>query len=254
MGCCAPGPALPPDAPEEEKTLSKRESELGYSSHIASKFMEVLLANSEGGRVTANQFTTIASTLNLNITDYDSPDTPMGKFYGRLKEKGKFDAVKLGVVGILLGRGDGKPAQFYDCIARKEERMMGPEDVKLLFEAMTLVSGDVLPMLAKPDDEQAPVAGTTLAPAILTEYVNKIKSGKEVFVEASSNDVMRGRQKVTREDFVGAFQSSEKLAALTTPFAVRKAMKDAAPAPTATPGGASKAVSLFGKGLLGIKK
>lgn len=253
MGCCAARVALPPDAPEEEKTITLREAELGFSNHPAAKFMAVLLENSEGGRVTVNQFNTIATTLGLNTTDYDSPDTPMGKFYGRLKEKGKFDAVKLGVVGVLLARGEGKARHLFEIVAEKDKSPIDAAKVKSLFEAMAFVCGEVLPMLAKPsEDGSTPASGPVLTLAAATEYMNKLKSGKDTFVERCSNALMRGRGKVTQDDFASTYDGDDNLKVMTTAFQVRLALKKDAPAVTA--GGPTKALAMFGKGLLGAKK
>ena len=253
MGCCSARPALPPDAPEEERTFAAKEMELGYSKNPATLVLASIKKNSDAGKISPSKFNTIALELGLNTTDYDSPDTPMCTFYGKFKEKSKYDFVKLGVLGVLLGRGVGKAALFFSCVAKEDGSPLESAEVRAFFEALFFVSAEALPLLAKVGDDETPTPGSMPA-STLTAYISTLKSGKDNLAERYTNAVMKGRGKVTLQDFVTTFEGDENLSALTTPYGVRTALKKEAP-PAAPAGGAKAVMAMFGKGLLGgLKK
>jgi len=254
MGCCNARPALPPDAPEEERTIAAKEAELGYSKNPAPQVFTTIKKNSDAGKISPSKFNTIALELALNTTDYDSPDTPMCTFYTKLKEKGKYDLVKLGVLGVLLGRGAGKAALYFDCVAKEDGSPLESAEVRALFDALFFVSAEALPVLVKVEDGETATPGLSMVASKVTDYVNSLKAGKDNLAERYTNAVMKGRGKVTAQDFVAAFEGDENLSALTTPFGVRSALKKEAQA--SKPAGVPKgAIALLGKGLLGgLKK
>jgi len=254
MGCCNPRPSLPRDAPEDERAIITKEAELGYDKNAAIRNLEVIKKNSDGTKITLDKFNTIAQELGLNLTDFDSPDMPLSMFYQKLKEKGKYDQLKLGLVGVLLGRGSGKAALLFDCIANDSRASLESAEVRALFDALFHVSADALPVLVKAQEAESETPGQSLASSKFTEYITNLKAGKDSLAERFTNLVMKGRGKVTQQDFVGAFGSDENLKALETPIAVRVALKREAlivqPAAISKP-----ALTLLGKGHLeGLKK
>lgn len=254
MGCCNPRPALPPDAPPEERIFGDKEAELGYNKHQAQQVLAVIKANTDGEKVLHSKFNTITVELKLNTTDIDSPGMPMATFYQKFKkEGGKYDALKLAVLGVLLSRGASKAALYFDAIGK--EGAIESADVRLFFDTLFFVSAEALPLLAAQSDEgDTPASSASMPAAKVTELVNSFKSGKDGLAERYTNLVMKGKGKVTSQDFVTAFEGDENLRVLTTPFAVRTALKNEAKAaqPGKMPGAA---LSLLGKGLLGgLKK
>ena len=117
MGCCSDHPSVRPNVPEEELLITHKEQELGYRSIPASRVLAAIKSNSERAKVSIEKFNTIAVDLALNTKDIDSLDVPLGMFYQKLKEKGKYDLLKLGVLGVLLGS-----ASFLRCSIRCECR------------------------------------------------------------------------------------------------------------------------------------
>lgn len=252
MGCCDSRPSLPPDAPEEERTFAARESVLGYSKNPASLNLTTIKKNSDGAKIPINKFNTIALDLGLNTTDFDSPDMPMGMFYQKLKEKGKFDLLKLSVVGVLLGRGTDKAGLFFDCIANDSRTPLESSEVRSFFSALFYISSEALPVLTEVTEGATSTPGLSLTS--LTDYIASMKPGKDSLEERYTNLVMKGRGRVTQEDFVGAFESDENLRTLVTPFAVRSALKKESNA-MQTAGKPKATLALLGKGLLGgLKK
>lgn len=248
MGCCNARPALPPDAPEEERAFSAKEAELGYSKNPAAQVLASIKKNSDAGKISPSKFNTIALELGLNTTDYDSPDTPMCTFYGRFKDKSKYDLLKLSVLGVLLGRGASKAALFFECLGKEDGVPLESADVRAFFDTLFFVSAEALPLLAKAEEGAAATPGLTMVADAVGKYVEQLKSGKDGLAERYTNAVMKGRGKVTVQDFVSAFEGDENLSALTTPFGVRTALKKEAPKPAGAP---KAAIALLGKGLLG---
>lgn len=254
MGCCNSRPSLPPDAPEEERTFAAKETDLGYSKNPSSLNLAAIKKNSDGTKIPINKFNTIALDLGLNTTDFDSPDMPMGMFYQKLKEKGKFDLLKLSIVGVLLGRGSEKAGLFFDCVANESRAPLESAEVRSFFDALFYVSAEALPVLVQVTEGETPATDLTLTPTKLTDYIANLKPGKDSLAERYTNLVMKGRGRVTQQDFVGAFESDENLSALVTPFAVRAALKKEASS-MQTAGKPKAVLALLGKGLLGgLKK
>lgn len=223
MGCCNSPPSLPPDAPKEERAFAAREAELGYSKNSASHNLAVIQKNSDGTKIL--KFDIIAQELGLKIAEFDNPEVAMGKFYQKLKEKGKYDQLKLSLMGVLLGRGPLKPALLFACIAHDSQSPLESVEIRAFFNALFYISADALPVLTLAQEKEPETPKQPSAPCKLTEYVTLLKSGKDSLAERCTNLVMKGRGKVTMQDFVEAFEGEERLRELVTPFAVRLALK-----------------------------
>ena len=230
MGCCPSAGSFPAFISPEEKVITSKELSLGYHKHSANAALKVVLQNEDGGKVSGNQFNTIAGELGLNLEEVDSLDEGMGAFYGRIKEKGKIDTLKLSILAVLLSQGDDKSSQLFDCVARNGKTELSPSDVTLLLETMIFVCAEAIPLLAKGQEGQ--MSPDLLSPSVVSSYISTLKSGKPALIPYLSSSLLRGRPSLTMSQFTSEFRDNSDLVPLQRPFPIRMALLRFVPEPT----------------------
>ena len=225
MGCCTSSFSLPADAPEEERLFLQREYELGYSAHSSIEVVGVISANRAEDKVSISQFNEIAKNLALNCKDLDTLGTPINALYYKMMERGKYDAVKLSVMGALLGKGQHKGPQFLASISVKGAQVVTLAEIQSLFDAMLFISCEALPVLASCSINEEPAPGQAYDRSFIQEFAASLRPGCPKLCERLTNSLLRGRKELPVREFLAAFEANETLLGLVSPYAVRKAVR-----------------------------
>lgn len=197
MGNCCAYTHIPSDAQPEEKALSSTQAELRFHLHTAERVAEVIASNSTDNVVSAEQMATIGATLGLNLTDIDTVDSRLFRFYKNFKAKGgNFDARKLTILGVLLAKGSlkTKVELYFSCISTKSGPSVGDLEVKSMFDALVNIAAVHLLTYS------ADTPGLTRDQ--VDDYRERLQTGKTAIVSRLMTTFMNTVRTVERERFL----------------------------------------------------
>jgi hypothetical protein len=197
MGNCCVYAQIPSDAQPEEKALNSAQAELGFHLHKAEHVAEIIATNSTDHVVSAGQMNTIGTALRLNLTDIDTIDSRLFKFYKNFKAKGgNFDARKLTLLGVLLGKGSlqTKIELYFGCISVKAGTSVGDLEVKSMFDALVNIAA--VHLLSYSADSPG------LTRAQVDDYRERLQVGKSAIVSRLMTTFMSTVRTVEREKFL----------------------------------------------------
>ena len=176
--------------------------------------------NSTGGKVTENQFNTVVEALELNITELDTVDSTMFKFYRSLRAKGSFDMVKLLVLGAMLGTGPvpDRVAVIFPNLPYQDGVFATTESVQWLLDTIFAIAIKSLPILAKGEEA---IPGKVLSEAQYTAYSVKLAAHEPKAKQAALQAIMKGRTKASSADLTAAFDGTGPLGHFLKPMEIR---------------------------------
>lgn len=202
MGCCSGRSRLQVSQPYQEKAICYQESLLGYSKWPFAHALEVLKRCSDLGKLTANQFTSFVTELELNRTDVDTLDSQLFTFYSRFKDKkGRFSAFKLTVLlallchGAVLDKAQGLFEQFPDLQAG----VMSTEGLEKLLTVVFDIAVEAIPQLALAD---LSIPAETLSLADLTAYLSPLRAARPALQQRCVATLTSLSPSLVLQDFV----------------------------------------------------
>lgn len=220
MGCCHVAPGIDHALSEEENACVGAEANLHYGRHKAAHIAELFKSNSAGGKVSENQFNTVVEALELNISELDTVDSPMFKFYRSLRAKGSFDLTKLLVLAAILGTGPTKEKVevFFPSLPALDGGMATAASVEWLIDAIFAISIKSLPLLAEGEN---PIPNRVLTQEQLSAFLAKLAAGEAKAKAAAIAAILKGRPKVSSQDLVAAFDGTGPLGHFLKPLEIR---------------------------------
>lgn len=218
---CLKGPSIDLTLSNEENALVNSEISLSFNRHPVPKLAEVLTANSTNQKLSDNQFNTIVTELQLNITDLDSVGSPMFNFYKGFKSKGTYDLPKLLVLVAMLGTGSTaeRVAVFFQLLPGLEEGRATPEGLDWLVEQVFAVAAKSLPLLAV---SEQPVRGVSLSEAESEAYSARLEANLPLAKPAATRLILKDRQRVSSQDLVSALDGWGPLGKFLRPLEARR--------------------------------
>jgi len=176
MGCCSSRSRLLVSQPYQEKAICYQESLLGYTKWPFNHALEVLKQHSDSGKLTANQFLSFATELELNRTDMDTVDSQLFTFYSHFRDKkGKFAGFKLTVLLSLLCHGPvlDKARGLFEQFPDLQAGVMTTQGLEELITVVFQVAVEAIPQLALAD---LSIPAQTLSEADLTAYLSPLRA------------------------------------------------------------------------------
>ena len=220
MGCCTT--SLTFEIPQEDRLFVQRELELGFSAHTCSRILQVFQKHQkQTDSISIAEFNALARDLKLEVHELDLRGSAVNRLYTQMSQQGVYDPVKLRTLAVLLSKGKDKADAYFSCIS--STGIATATQVRSLFSTLTLISGQLLPLLAASSYEDS-VDDRTYNPDFVQTYIRRLELGQETAVERWTNLVLCGNSEVTGHHFCHIFQSQEELRALHSPFQVRLAL------------------------------
>ena len=203
MGCCqAANQVDTPSASAESRIIQRNESILNLKNKEITRLYEVLKENSSEGKLSSNQFTTWATTFQMDLTDIDTLDSKLQQFYKWFRDaKGKYDYEKLAILAVLLGKGAiGEKANvLFSTCPSFENDTIGVEGLKTHFENIFHLSIRVLPILSV---EEQPEAGKSLSQEQVNAYIQKLETVANTVLQRVYTAAIGTNLRLSKQDFL----------------------------------------------------
>ncbi len=178
MGCCSSRNRLLVTQPWQEKAICYQESLLGYTNRPFQHALAALKQSSDKGKLSANQFTSFASELELKTAEMDTVDSQLFRFYSCFKDKkGRFEGFRLTVLlallcpGPIIDKAQGLFEQFPDL----QGGIMTTQGLEQLLTAVFEVALEIIPQLALAD---LTIPAETLSITDLTAYLSVLRAAR----------------------------------------------------------------------------
>lgn len=198
--------------------------QLQYHVHPADHVVSVINANSGGNLITANQLISIGHALNLNLTDIDTVDSRLFRFYRNFTTKGgNYDAKKLTLLGVLLAKGSLKVklGHYFDCV-KLENEVAGDFAVKTMFDTLVTIAAVYLPLLAV---DETPRTEESFSRQQYEDYRDRLQAGKDPIVHRLMTAFLGTVRTASKDRFLKQGQEHSEFAkCLSSPVLLRTEM------------------------------
>jgi len=217
MGCCSckSDHVTNLEAPEEELEILKKEKTNGLAFVDAHKTVHEIHFNSDSGLISKTDLDVVSEKLGF-VGDTSSSENPFYLLAEKLEvDNGKFDALKLKLLGILLGKGDsyGKSQLLVSVIDEKETGVFTQHQIKHIFNLLMEISVEVIPTPAM-NSENA-MTGR------IAKYLDDLTEFKPQVLDSMARKVTYCKNQVSVENFLDKFKYGEEFSEVLSGVGMR---------------------------------
>lgn len=217
---CPTGPSFNLTISNEENAAVNSELSLLYHHHAVTKLSEAFAANSTNRKLSENQFNTVVTQLHLNVQDLDTVGSAMFNFYKGFKTKGYYDLSKMLVMVAMLGSGstEERVAVLFDLLPACEEGMATSLSLDWLVDQVFFVAVKCTLQLT---EAETPLRGISLTADQIAAYMTRFTENMPLAKPAAIQHILKGRQRVSRQDLGTALDGSGVLGKFLKPLEAR---------------------------------
>jgi hypothetical protein len=198
---------------EEEEHLKADEQALGYWKISASTIDAVLRKFSAYGRLNQNQFKDAIEILKVPVEQVTELGS-LSAFYEKFRTEDSYKLNRLLVLGVLLGRGNGKlKAQlWFEIYDKLGSQTLTQVEAKKMLRQTFAVAVDYLGELNT----------TRVDRTLELNYFGHLRSVKDWVCDEVVRRLFKGDQSLTRDQFVTRLSNESEFKALLTASGFRR--------------------------------
>ena len=202
MGCCSARNRLARTSSWQEQAIAYQESLLGYSKWQFEHAYRVLQTYLHEEKLNSTEFISFASDLELNLSDIDTLDSPMYRFYRELRGKEmKLEGWKVTIVLVLMCSGQvaSKAEALYERFPGVEGGVVTGEGLEEMFKEVFHIAVKALPLLAQ---AELTIPAQTLSHNDLNAYISRLEAGIGRRVGTIVEVLTQMSKGLSKQDFV----------------------------------------------------
>ena len=144
------------------------------------------------------QFKAALGDFDADFSFLDSPDSELYKFFDNFREDEKFDARKLKLIAILIGKGNAKDkANFlFDAFDADANQELTKTEVTATFEGLADIAIDHLVDLGAGNPEEG-----KLEEGKIEDYKRKLQAQRDEKIVKIVTDIFADQENITRGEF-----------------------------------------------------
>lgn len=150
MGCQCIFHSSPSDTEEEEFLMTLCESRLGYTPHDVKKLWTQIRVLTINERLNWNRMRKFAGDWSLALPEPEEQSDPVAEFYRGMRKEEEWDARKVALLAILLGKGGGedKAELVFGLYDREYGKVLGRKEVEEMASDLCTLALHQLPALS----------------------------------------------------------------------------------------------------------